>query len=157
MSRKFFCLLRVHLVLAAIMMSNSNGTEAEMAKKSTTLNDGGRCVYCSYEGSAEILRIKQTPASRAQSEIHGGPRYEGYEVWFHFRPELDYSLDRIKTIIIRDHLLTLDNGWYVGSCYLEKYGIKAGKVFPCTLKVIEKGTCTPVVFEFESVDLKDYF
>jgi hypothetical protein len=139
------------------MMSIYNGTEAEMAKGPTNLNNGGRCVYSSYEGIAEIIRIKQTPASRAQSEILGGPGYEGYEVWFRFCPELDYPIDRIKNIIIREHLLTLDNGWYAGSRYLEKYEIKAGRIFPCTLKVIEKGVCTPMVFEFETVDLKDYF
>ncbi len=157
MNRKFFCLLRVHVVLAAVMICNCSGTEADMAKKQSALNDGSRCVYSSYEGRAEIIRIKQTKSSRAQSEIIGGAGYEGYEVWFRFHPDSDPAPGRIQAITTQEHLLTLATGWYPGPRYLEKYGLKVGQTFACTLKVIEKGVCTPVVFEFETVDLKDYF
>lgn len=157
MNRKFFYLLHAHLILAAIMMSNCNEMGAEMDKKPTTLNDGSRCVYSSYQGSAEIVRIKQTPASLEQSKVLGGPRYEGYEVWFLFRPQTNYSLGKHTSKINREHLLMLNNGWYVGSRYLKKYGIKAGNIIPCTMKIIKEGTCTPIVFEFKTIDRNDYF
>jgi hypothetical protein len=130
--------------------------EAGSLKKADGKNEGDCCRYVSIQGHAEILRVQQTPDSISQAQVLGGPRYEGYEVWFRFRPESDDPLDRIQKIIIREHLLTLNNGWYVGSRFLEKYGIQTGKSFPCILKVIEKGACTPVVFEFETIDLKDY-
>ncbi len=46
---------------------------------------------------------------------------------------------------------------YPGPQFLEKYGIGVGKVFDCYLKVIIKGTCTPMLFEFPSIRLDDYF
>lgn len=157
MSRQFFYLTGFYLLLTATMVCNCNGMGAEMNKRPTTLNDGSRCVYSSFEGSADIITIKQTPASQAQAKVLGGPRYEGYEVWFRFRPKMDYSVDRLRSTINREHLLTLNNGWYVGPRYLEKYGIKEGNSLLGTLKLIEQGTCKPVVFEFDTVDLNDYF
>lgn len=121
------------------------------------LSDGSPCTYVSYAGCAKIVRIKKTPASVAQSEVIGGPGYKGYEVWFRFIPELDMRNGNIKPLTNREHLFTLYNGWYVGYRYLEKYGIKTGKTFPCVLKVIETGTCSPVLFEFKTIDPKDYF
>jgi len=51
----------------------------------------------------------------------------------------------------------LKNSGYPGPKFLEKYGIEAGKSFECHLKVIVKGTCTPILFEFPTIDLRDYF
>ena len=93
----------------------------------------------------------------AQSKVIGGTGYEGYEVWLRFVPKSDIQDPRIESLIGREHLFTLHNSWYVGPRYLKKYGIQKGKTYPCVLKVIEEGTCTPVVFEFKTIDPKDYF
>ena len=128
-----------------------------MANHQTTSKDGGCCIYASYEGNAKIFRVSQTPTSLAQAKIMGGPGYEGYEVWFRFIPKSDVPDDRIKQVISREHLFTLYNSWYAGPRYLEKYGIREGKIYPCTLNIIEEGTATPVIFEFETIDTRDYF
>lgn len=138
-------------------MGNCNRMGTKMVDEQATLNDGSCCTYISYEGSAQIVRITQTPASLAQSKVIGGPGYKGYEVWFRFIPKSDVSDDRIKSLLSREHLFSLYNSWYIGPRYLKKYGIQTGKTYPCILKVIEEGTCTPVLFEFKTIDSKDYF
>jgi hypothetical protein len=147
----------VLFVLIALGAMCCSRMEAKMSNEETGFREGGPCTYASYEGSAEIVRITQTPAAMAQSNVIGGPGYEGYEVWFRFVPKSDIANRAIGPIAGREHLFTLHNGWYVGPRYLEKYGIQPGKGYPCTLKLIEKGTCAPVVFEFETIDSRDYF
>ena len=128
-----------------------------MAKDEIPFKEGGPCTYRCYEGSSEIARITQTPASLAQSRVIGGAGYDGYEVWFRFVPKSDIHDPRIGSLIGREHLFTLHNGWYVGPRYLRKYGVEPVKKYPCILKLIEEGTCTPVLFEFEMIDSRDYF
>lgn len=128
-----------------------------MSNEGTGFREGGPCTYASYEGGAEIVRVAQTPASRAQSNVIGGPGYQGYEVWFRFIPRPGISNRAVEPIVGREHLFVLQNGWYVGPRYLEKYGIQPGEIYPCILKLIEKGACSPVVFEFEVIDSRDYF
>lgn len=144
-------------VLIALGAMCCSKMEAKMSNEGTGSREGGPCTYASYEGSAEIVRITQTRASLAQSKVIGGPRYEGYEVWFRFVPKSGISNRAIGPIIGREHLFVLHNSWYVGPRYLKKYGIQQGKTYPCVLKVIEEGTCAPVVFEFKTIDPKDYF
>ena len=55
----------------------------------------------------------------------------------------------------QDFLLT--NSWYPGPEFIEKYGIEVDKQFDCSLQLITKGTCTPVIFEFRQIDAADYF
>jgi|LGVF01.2.fsa_nt_gb hypothetical protein len=129
--------------------------EAEMVSNQATA-DGGCCTYISYEGSAQIMRVSQTPASVTQYKILGGPGYEGYEVWFRFTTQQNIP-HGVRKEISREQLFTLKNSWYVGPRYLEKYGIETGKAYPCKLKVIKEGTCTPIVFEFDAIDSGDYF
>jgi len=157
MKRGSYCFLYIALAMAAIMLSNCNRREANMVDNPTTPEDGGCSTYASYEGSARILRIAQTSTSVTQAKVIGGPGYEGYEVWFHFVPKTDVSDDRIEPIVSREHLFTLHNGWYVGPLYLERYRIQKGNSYPCILKVIEKGTGNPVVFNFPTIDTADYF
>jgi len=51
----------------------------------------------------------------------------------------------------------LSNLSYPGKAFLEKYDIAVSRDFDCYLKVIIKGTCTPILFEFPSIMLDDYF
>ncbi len=148
-----YCMLFVLIALGAMCCCST--MEEKMSNEGTGFSQGGPCTYASYEGRAEIVRVTQTRTSRAQSTVIGGPGYQGYEVWFRFVPK---SANRsIEPIAGREHLFTLRNGWYAGPRYLEKYGIQPGEKYPCILKLIEKGTCAPVVFEFETIDSRDYF
>lgn len=127
-------------------------------KRETDLKAGGCCTYNSFSGHARITRIMKTEASVGQKGIIGGAGYEGYEVWFRFIPEqkLPSGFDS-SGFLGREHLYTLQNGWYVGPRYLEKYKIRTGKEYPCVLKIIEKGSCSPLVFDFTTMGRGDYF
>jgi hypothetical protein len=144
-------------VLIALGVLCCSNMEEKMSNEGTGFSEGGPCTYASYEGRAEIVRVTQTPTSMAQSSVIGGPGYEGYEVWFRFFLKSGISNRAIEPIAGQEHVFTLHNGWYVGPRYLEKYGIQPGKIYPCIVKLIEEGTCSPVVFEFETIDSRDYF
>lgn len=110
---------------------------------------GGQCEYKEYEGRAEIISITK------KSEPDSYP-YERYEVKFLFTPDQEIKEAYAQTEG-KEFLLLLSNSSYPGPKFLEKYGIKIGTVFACYLKVIIKGTCTPVLFKFPSIRLDDYF
>ncbi len=102
---------------------------------------GGPCSYESYPGKAEVVSVTKTD--------------DGYDAMFIFRsekaPQETYARVEGKT-----HRLLLTNGSLPRHGFLRKYGIETGKVLPCNLDVIVKGTCTPVLFKFPTVDLTDY-
>jgi hypothetical protein len=110
---------------------------------------GGQCEYKVYEGRAKIISITK------KSEPDSYP-YERDEVKFLFTPDQEIKEAYAQTEG-KEFLLLLSNSSYPGPKFLEKYGIKIGKVFACYLKVIIKGTCTPVLFEFPYIRLDDYF
>lgn len=110
---------------------------------------GGQCEYKVYEGRAKIISI----AKRSESDNYP---YERYEVKFIFTPDHEIKEAYAQTEG-KEFLLLLTNSSYPGPKFLEKYSIKTGKVFACYLKVIIKGTCTPVLFEFPDIKLDDYF
>ncbi len=111
---------------------------------------GGPCHYKSYPGTAEVVSVQKVAALK---DAQGSG--SGYDVKFVFHaetePEEAFGQTKGKT-----HRLLLVNGTCPGSGFLKKYGIKAGKTFPCHLDVIVKGTCTPVLFSFPTIDLTDY-
>ncbi len=109
---------------------------------------GGQCEYKQYKGYAKIISI--TKKSDFDSYSH-----ERYEVKFLFIPEQEIKEKYVQTEG-KEFLLLLSNSSYPGQKFLEKYGIEIGKVFDCYIKVIIKGTCTPILFEFPSIRLDDY-
>lgn len=109
---------------------------------------GGQCDYKSYNGQAEITSI-----NRIEKSPNGSP--EAYEIKFTFIPDQEIEEEFARTGG-KEFLLLLNNSSYPDIKFLEKYGISAGKLFKCSLKVITKGTCTPIIFEFPSINLSDY-
>ena len=101
---------------------------------------GGECEYKKYRGKAEIVSItKRTDAP------------EGYEIRFSFHAEepVQGGFARVEG---KEYLLLLSNSSYPGADFLGTYGVAVGKRFDCYLKVITKGTCTPILFEFPTLD-----
>lgn len=113
---------------------------------------GGQCEYKKYRGQAKIISIykKELPDS------YGGPSYVSYEVKFSFHTD-EIIKERHGQVEGKEYLLLLDNSFYPGPKFLKKYRIEKGKHFDCYLKVITRGTCTPVFFDFPTIDLCDYF
>lgn len=111
---------------------------------------GGDCTYHRYPGEAEVVAIRPVtmPGDNA-------PSYQTREVWFEFQPEEQIREPWVR-VDGRQFLLTLANGWYPGPAFLHKYGIDVGTRLVCELAVINRGTCTPMMFDFPTLDLADY-
>ena len=151
-SIRTWCLIVLLVLSAACDKGNAKLNE----DKDPSHRAGGTCVYASFSGRALITKITQTPASKEQAQVRGGPGYEGYEVWFRFVPETELP-EKARYALDREHLFPLYNSWYVGPRYVEKYGLAPDKVFPCTLKHIQSGSCSPIDFQFPTLDRADYF
>ena len=114
---------------------------------------GGPCEYRSYPGEARIVSIKKVvPEANAQP---AGPSAKGYDVTFIFHTDRIIEEPYVK-VQEKPHRLLLTNGSRPSARFLKKYGIEEGKTYPCRLQVITKGTCTPVLFDFPTIDLSDY-
>ena len=105
-----------------------------------------------YEGIARIVSVQKKEMPKG----YRGPSHESYEVKFSFSAE-----EKIKEphgrVEVKEHTLKLTNSWYPGPKFLRKYGIEVDRSFDCYLKVITKGTCTPILFDFPAINLSDYF
>ena len=118
---------------------------------------GGSCVYNDYPGKAVITSIQMTDKSKAQATTLGGPGYSGYEIYFKFMTDKQIKEDWPRSTLDKERLLLLVNSWYPGKEFIKKYNIEMNKEFDCTLKIITKGTCTPMIFEFKNIKRDDYF
>ncbi|HOO90505.1 MAG TPA: hypothetical protein PLA74_06745 [Syntrophales bacterium] len=113
---------------------------------------GGQCEYKKYEGRATIVSIHR----KEQPDSYHGPAYEQYEVRFTYHSD-EAIREEYARIDARESLLLLKNSWNPGPRFLGKYGIEEGVSFDCYLKVIIRGACTPLIFDFPTIDLGDYF
>lgn len=102
---------------------------------------GGQCDYKNYTGKAEIVSITRKP----------GPK-EKYEIKFAFYPDKPIKEDFARTKDKKYQLLLSDSS-APGPDFLDKFKVSVGKRFDCIMKVITKGTCTPIIFEFPGLDL----
>ncbi len=115
----------------------------------TAVSEGGPCEYKKYKGSAKIVSITQKSALPNCS-------HDIFEVKFTFSPDQEVTETFARTEG-KEFVLLLNNSEYPGPKFLKKYDIQVDKVFECHMKVITKGTCTPVIFEFPTIKLDDYF
>jgi len=113
---------------------------------------GGQCRYRDYPGTATIISTMKAE----EAKVVGGPSYQAHEVRFTCVPD-----GKVTEAFAQDHgreqILRLANSWAPGPKFLTKYGIEPGKHFPCIMRVIQTGTCTPIIFDFPTIDLSDYF
>lgn len=115
----------------------------------TTVSEGGPCEYKKYKGQAKIESITQKPKPPSYS-------HEIFEVKFSFESDQEITENFARTNA-KEFVLLLNNSEYPGSKFLKKYNIQVGEIFECHMKVITKGTCTPIIFEFPTIKLDDYF
>jgi len=161
-----FILLVGSLVLISgcgqpISQPNQNSNQSPKAESEAGQNSnfivGGPCSYDQIRGNCKIVSVAKTSVSKQQAEISGGPGYEGFEVKFTFSPENEADLKGQEFVLNKENLLMLTNSWYPGPEYLAKYNIKEQAVFACGLDLIVRGTCTPIIYKFDSIDRTDYF
>jgi hypothetical protein len=100
---------------------------------------GGPCNYKQYSGEAEIVSVKQRQTNPSEYEI---------KFSFHQHETIQEEFARVEG---KQWLLVQKDSSYPGEDFLKQYNIKTGRRLPCYLKVITKGTCTPVLFDFPTV------
>jgi hypothetical protein len=110
------------------------------ASSSSQPRVGGTCIYKQYKGNAEIVSITQRSGTSGE-----------YEIKFSFHPQKTIQ-EEFARVEDRQWLLVQKDSAYPKEDFLTQYGIKVGKCLPCYLKVITKGTCTPVLFEFPTIN-----
>ncbi|UJX40243.1 hypothetical protein K9F62_16280 [Desulfovibrio sp. JY] len=116
---------------------------------------GGPCTYADFPGKAVIVAVTPRPLDTPATRAIPTP-YPAFDVTYTFTPDTPIAGESLYTPG-RTYTLTLINGMAPGSRFLQKYGIAPGKVFPCRLRVIRQGTCTPVLLTFPGIDRTDYF
>lgn len=102
---------------------------------------GGQCDYKNYSGEAEIVSL--------QKNTHEGG---GFLVKFSFHPSEQISQEWADPRGKVFELLMSDMS-YPDSAFVEKYSLKPGQRLDCVMRVIVRGTCTPILFDFPSLDL----
>jgi hypothetical protein len=101
---------------------------------------GGPCEYRSYPGQAEIVSV--APA------LVAGDRFD---VKFRFIPDGPVEESLGKAALERTFSFLPDREMPPDRAFMEKFDIRPGKRLVCTLKVITRGTCTPILFDFPSL------
>lgn len=74
-----------------------------------------------------------------------------YDVKFSFHTD-ETIREGFASVQGRQWLLMKRDNTYPDSAFLKKHGIEAGRFFNCSMKVITRGTCTPVLFDFPGID-----
>ena len=149
----------IFLVLAFAWLTFPNFGPTFALAGSSAARVGGPCAYADFPGTAVIVSVTPHPASPANAPAAGAqmpPPGSGYDVVFTFTPDAPILGEPLYQPG-RSHTLTLVNGTAPGPKFLQKYGIAPGKTFACRLRLIRKGTCTPMLFAFPDIDLTDYF
>jgi hypothetical protein len=115
-----------------------------LAAASTPPIVGGSCEYKHYKGTAEVVSV--TLIGSGEETLQ-----DEYEVKcvFHPREEIKEQFAQATT---KEFLLFGHNGQNPRRHFIEQHGIRVGKQIECVLKVIIRGTCTPVMFEFPWAD-----
>ena len=121
------------------------------------------------ENGRRAVRVRRLPghSDRHPDDEHrsvkaAGPRarrrrLSGRRGLFSYKTDARISQDWARKVVDREHLFRLANSWYPGERYIDKYGIKVGNIYPCTLRIITRGTCTPAIFKFPGDKDRDYF
>jgi hypothetical protein len=98
---------------------------------------GGPCEYRSYPGQAEIVSVAPTADGR-------------FDVKFRFIPDGTVEEPLGKSALGRTFSLLPDREMPPDRAFIERFDIRPGKRLGCTLQVITRGTCTPILFDFPS-------
>ncbi len=122
------------------------GIGCSMAGSETTRGPlvGGPCEYRSYPGQAEIVSV----APWAAPDLAAGERFD---VKFRFIPDGSVEEPLGKSSLERTFSLLPDRESPPDRAFMERFDIRPGKRYSCTLQVITRGTCTPILFDFPSL------
>jgi hypothetical protein len=74
-----------------------------------------------------------------------------FDVKFRFIPDRPVEEPLGKAALERTFSLLPDREMPPDRAFMEKFDIRPGKRLGCTLQVITRGTCTPILFDFPSL------
>ena len=133
--------LTIFFIVAGLPGIGCSMTNSETARGPLV---GGPCEYKSYPGQAEIVSV----APWAPPAAAAGERFD---VKFRFIPEGPVEEPLGKAALQRTFSLLPYREMPPDRAFIEKFDIRPGKQLGCTLKVITRGTCTPILFDFPSL------
>lgn len=128
-----------HLSMAMIFLVSLSSCDLA-ASSSSSQRVGGACIYKQYKGEAEIASVIQRLGAPGE-----------YEIKFSFHPH-EAIQEEFARVEGKQWLIVQKDSSYPQKDFLTQYGIKAGKRLLCYLKVITKGTCSPVLFDFPTIN-----
>jgi hypothetical protein len=137
-SRKIWTALTVIMIGAVLPGIGCSMTGSETTRGPVV---GGPCEYKSYPGQAEI--VSMAPMEDV-AEAAGGR----YDVKFRFISDGPVEEPLGKAALERTFSFLPDREMPPDRAYIEKFDIRPGTRIGCTLKVIMRGTCTPILFDF---------
>ena len=139
-ARRWFLLKKLGFFTIIYTVALLPGIGCSMTGSETTRGPlvGGPCEYRSYPGQAEIVSV--APAAD-----------ERFDVKFRFIPDGPVEEPLGKAALQRIFPLLPDREMPPDRAFIEKFDIRPGKRLGCTLKVITRGTCTPILFEFPAL------
>jgi len=144
--RRWFSLMELGFLTILLIIAVWPGIGCSMTGSETTRGPlvGGPCEYRSYPGQAEILSVAPMEAPAAAA---GGR----FDVKFRFIPNGTVEEPLGKAALQRTFSLLPDRELPPDRAFIEKFDIRPGKRLGCTLQVIMRGTCTPILFDFPSL------
>ena len=147
MSRAHYSYLMLTAVAFLLSMVSCGAVDGSPSKRIV----GGQCEYREYTGKATVVSVRP----RELQDRDPRPDYDQYEVRFIFHPD-ETIQERHGQVEGREFHLLQRNSRYPGPAFLRKYGIEEGSVLDGSVKVITRGTCTPILFDFPLFDLDDH-
>jgi hypothetical protein len=144
--KRWFSLKKLGFLTIIFIGAALPGIGCSMTGSETTRGPmvGGPCEYRSYPGQAEIVSV----APWAAPALAAGERFD---VKFRFIPDGPIEEPLGKAALERTFSLLPDREIPPDRAFIEKVDIRPGKRLVCTLKVITRGTCTPILFDFPSL------
>lgn len=128
----------------------ATGTEGGIAMaQREAMRVGGPCEYVAYPGSATVLSVRPEPPRPGEAP-KGTPRFE---VRFRFVPDGEVAQAWAKNPEKEYHLQRNDFT-SPDEAFLKEHGIREGAALRGVMRVIVKGTCTPVLFAFPDLGIE---
>lgn len=139
--------LSVLLFVSLIACTNSESEKNPDTNKMV----GGPCTYTEFIGTATITAIEDAPAN--DYNCANNPKLVRYT----FTPETaeassDYAFTNVADT---DQSLKILGGKNPAQTWLENNGVQIGNTYACVRAEIQSGTCTPVIFTINDLDLKN--
>ena len=112
---------------------------------------GGPCIYDKIPGTITINSIEPAPENESNCK-------DAVKVTFIFTPtdpaaKQHYSYPGWSD---EDQAFTVGGGTNPNRDWVKGKGIRVGNRYDATRNEIRSGTCTPVLFQFTSIDTGDY-